>query len=499
MIKKCTPVLLLLFCTANLYAQDTQQLTYDESLIIATQSSFTFKRQELDFKRDYYNLLRTKAGLKSNAYLSFMTPYFEESIVQEYIPETGTLEFVSSSKLRYNTKLRVSQPLPTGGDFSLNLEGTYLNQKGYRQYFGKLYLEFSQPILKPNELKNNIEKAEMKLEQTRLSYAQSKAGSISWLTGRFFNMFRLQEQIKNNEEMVTQYQEAFKLAEERKNRGELAENELLILQVDLENIQSNLVKLRNDLQNGEEQFRQQVGIDKSRHVEVVADIDFQPVAITLDDAIEIGVKNRVEIVRSQLSLRQQELDFEKKKSEGKLTGEIVIRFGFDNHKEFLEDILKNYLDSQNIIFKFKLPLLDWGRNEAELDVKRMSMEKTKNYQVNQSRQIVKEITDSYNKVAEALGRLAILRASQEDSERSYALTFDQFNANESTAQNLRLARERLINNKDRYLNAFVAYQQALADMNRTTMWDFQNNRPLVTDEEIEAIVTALNNNDNNEE
>ena len=61
---------------------------------------------------------------------------------------------------------------------------------------------------------------------------------------------------------------------------------------------------------------------------------------------------------------------------------------------------------------------------------------------------------------------------------------------------IRLARERMIDTKSRYLQAYQSYESALSELNRTTMWDFQNNKSLVTEEEINAIILSLNENNN---
>ncbi|MFC1557403.1 TolC family protein, partial [candidate division KSB1 bacterium] len=264
-------------------------ITFDESLIIATQSSFQFNQQELEFKRDYYNLKSSQARLKSNAQLSFLLPSYEKAIEQKYISSDDSYQFVPSSRLRFYGSLRVAQPVPTGGDISFNTQLSHLKQKDtsenvFKNYFGRVFLELTQPILQPNQLKNEIEQRENQLQRTLLNYKSRKAGSLSWLTSTFYDLFRVQEQIKYNEEMIAQFQEAYRLAEERNNRGELSGTELLVLEVDLENIQSELMKYRSDLENSEERFKQQVGIPNEEHISAGADIESDPVNITLEEA-----------------------------------------------------------------------------------------------------------------------------------------------------------------------------------------------------------------------
>jgi len=495
--------MLIVIMTLSLRAesQEIRKLTYEDGLMIALQSSFTFKRQDLAFKSSYYNLKAQSAKLKSRANMTMYLPSFEESIKQEYNYSIDGYQFVSTNQLRFQTQMEIKQPVPTGGYFSLNADFYYRDQKNVEQeekrdYFGKLFLSFSQPILQPNELKNDIEYAEMGLTETRLKYAESKARSLSWLTGRFYEIYKLQKQIKNNEEMISQYDEACRFAEERRRAGIIDETELLTLQVDQENIKSDLVRLRASRENQEERFKLQIGLDRDINIVVIADEEFVTLNTSLEDAIDLGMQNRVEIIRSQLWLRMNEISFERIKSEGCLTGQIDVTFGYDNSEERFTNIFEEYDKSQSILFTFELPILDWGRNKAKREEKQVEIDKIKNHQVDLSRRIVREITDAFHKVEETIGRLEILRTSQEDAERSYNLSFEQFNNNQLPAQELRLARQRLIDTKDRYLNAYVDYQRALAELNRSTMWNFQRNQSLVTEDEINALIASVDNNDN---
>ncbi|MFC1563366.1 TolC family protein [candidate division KSB1 bacterium] len=497
-IRFLTYLIILSLIPNSVRSQEPRVLNFDESLDIALKSSFTFKELENNFRRDYYNLKAEQAGFKSSANMYFTLPEFNESVTQQYNSVSETHEFVSSKRLRYKSNLIVRQPIPTGGDVSFNAYFSTLDQYTNSMYYiGSLFLKFEQPILQPNELKNDLERAVIRLERTRLSYAQRKSGSLAWMTGIYYDLYRIQKRIELKEELLLQIIETYSQAENRIQRAEIDSTELLQLNIDKDNLESDLVKLKADRENREERFKQQIGLDQSINIAVADEDDFSPVSVNLEDALDKGMLYRPEVKRFELDLRNRNIDIERIKSRGKLRGSIVITFGFDNIENELSNLFVDYNQSRSIMLELSLPIVDWGRNEARLAEQNIIKEKLLNAQNNQSIQIRREISDAYYSLHESMNRLDNLSDSQGNAERSYELTSDQFAQNEVKAQDLRLARQRYIDTVDRWLNALVDYKSAIIGLNRMTMWDFQKNRGFVTEEEINEIIRRVENNDNN--
>jgi outer membrane protein len=63
--------------------------------------------------------------------------------------------------------------------------------------------------------------------------------------------------------------------------------------------------------------------------------------------------------------------------------------------------------------------------------------------------------------------------------RSYEISQARFNNGDITSQDLALNRDRLTNARQNYLAAFIAYQLAVADLKRNTLYDWEQGRSLV--------------------
>ena len=144
------------------------------------------------------------------------------------------------------------------------------------------------------------------------------------------------------------------------------------------------------------------------------------------------------------------------------------------------DNIKVRPPNRSVIFTLAIPILDWGRSKSQykkenytLEAKKLTLENTKNT-------IIKEIRDIVRTVEESRSRLGIYEKNKEVSVRSYKISQLRFSNGELTNQQLAIEQERLSQVQIEYLNAYITYQMALADLKRKTMWDFQNNRSYKT-------------------
>jgi len=516
-MKLRTLFIIWLTLSTNAYAQEVVELTFDQSLEIAMRQAYAFQSQETSFQSDYLRLMSQEASLKSNASMSFLLPSFDQSITEQYSFSTDSYRFVDSQRLRFQATMRINQPLITGGNFSLNANLYHLNQYGKsKKYVGRIYLAFEQPILQPNEQKNEIEQARMRLTQTQFGHATTRLRTISSQSGTFYDIFRFQNQIDLKEEIFEQYSEIYTGAEERNRAGRLEDTELLQLQVDLENLESDLLRFRADRQNREATFKQNIGLDQELGVKAIAELDIIPLSVTLEEAKNRGLENRTEMRTFAFQVRSQEMSIEKVKSDGRIKGEIKITFGFDNsvdgdlfyngqnpfngssyYFDPLRNIFQNYDRTRSIVLTLKMPVLDWGRNAARLEEEYISFERLKNSQINTARNIEKEITDAYYTLEETKERLVVTKAARSNAQTVYDMSVAQFNEGQISAQNLRLAKNAYISGVDNYLNSYVEYQSAVVNLTRQTMWDFQNEISITDDEMFKTMLSGGNSINNN--
>ena len=107
------------------------------------------------------------------------------------------------------------------------------------------------------------------------------------------------------------------------------------------------------------------------------------------------------------------------------------------------------------------------------------------YLENKRNEIIQEVRDVVRSVKEAKNRLKIYQESQEVTDLTYRISKMRFENGDINSQELALEQERLAESQLAYLNAFITYQLAIADLKRKTLWDFENGKAYLKNAEIE--------------
>jgi len=97
--------------------------------------------------------------------------------------------------------------------------------------------------------------------------------------------------------------------------------------------------------------------------------------------------------------------------------------------------------------------------------------------------VIREVRDIVRSVGETMNRLIIHEKNQQLAQKSYEISSMRFENGNITSQELGTEQERLAATQLDYLNAYITYQLALADLKRKTLWDFKNNRSYQVEEE----------------
>ncbi|MFC2075794.1 TolC family protein, partial [candidate division KSB1 bacterium] len=115
----------------------------------------------------------------------------------------------------------------------------------------------------------------------------------------------------------------------------------------------------------------------------------------------------------------------------------------------------------------------WGRNQYQTKAAEANLKNSELNLENQKKSIRRNVLNTVERVREATNRVEVLKRSQELAQRTYDISLDQFNRGEASSQDLTLAQNRLTRAQSAYLNAFISYKIAMADLSRQTMWDFE--------------------------
>jgi outer membrane protein TolC len=467
--------------------QEPMVLDLELALRYALEQSWRMERVRLDLQRDRYNLEASRAGLKSNASFDFTLPDFDQSLT-EWIDSEGNPLVVKRRNARYSGSISIRQPLPTDGVVSLN--GVFNRSQdmlfsftpGLKNYFGRIFLRYNQPILQPNRIQMQIRRAEIRLEQTELSFLEEQIKLMNDISRNYFTLYeRTYEEILAEEE-VERLEQVYNIGRRIFQRGGMSEIDILQLEVDMSSRRERASSASGRLVREKANFQQQIGLPLEEEITVKTELTFTPVEIDATRAIEKALQYRPDMRRNEMWKEGQEMDLIDRRSWGSINGTISLTLGLEGRGSEMDrfyDAVMNPDQARGASINFHVPIWDWGRNRAQINSKLTELEKVRRSGEEVQKSIQREVQGIVDRVMEAQSRLDLLVTSVNAAERSYRLSLQQFENGALDSQDILLTQSRLADSKQSYLNAYLDYRRALVDLMRRTYWDWEFDQPLI--------------------
>ena len=480
-----------------LWGQQVRILTYDEAINIALRESYTVKsyQEKKLAMQQFFNYY--KAMFKPRIDFSIFTPSWSENVID--IQRADDLPVYNSFGLmRYGGNFQFTYIIPTGGNFALssrmyreNLK-TVLALQNYeqlrnRQAYTSLSLSFTQPIFTTNKLREDLEEAKYFYEKSSSQFTRGQMDIIYKVTEGFYSVYRATREVEISREKLKNSEEAYRIAKLKSETGRIPEVEALIAEVSVAQNKANLSETEGSLERAKDAFKQLIGINLNENIQIITDLKYDTFEINLNKAIGEALEIRFEIYESELDNNLQKIKVERAKRIREFSGNIsayydltgVSTLGGGSISSLFESSFENFIErppNRGITLTLSYPIFDWGRGSARVQQEMANLRETELSLKDKEVSIIREVRDIVRSVEETRNRLEIHEKNQQVAQRSYEISRMRFENGDITSQELGMEQERLADTQINYLDAFITYQLAVADLKRKTLWDFKNNR-----------------------
>ena len=494
----CISFLVFFICTTQ--AQNTRKITFDEAVSIALGESYTVHYYKEDMEATRYSYLYTKAQFKPRLDFNIFAPSWEEA-VQE-IPQTNGLPvYNSTGSLKAGENLNFQYVLPTGGNFNLSSNmyfenyRTTLSQQNnevlkQNQVYSQFMLSFNQPIFTANTLKENMKVAELSYRQSVCYYTRAQMDIIYNVTSAFYDVYRTAFENKINEDRLANSKEAYRIAKLKMETGDLPEGDILTSEIVVGQDEARLMESQGKLESAYDDFKLLIGLNLNDSIELVANMDYEAFLIDMQKAIEEGIRNRMEVQENDINIELQQIEIKRAKREREVKGNISAYYNFTGLSTLgdgsLGDLTQSSFDNmrdrpsnRGIVFTLSYPIADWGRSKNLVLQGERRLKQRELDQENMKRTIETEIRKIVRSVYEADKRFKINQRNRDVALQSYKISRLRFENGDMTSQELSIEQERLSDVQLAYIDAYITYRLSIADLNRKTMYDFENNRNYV--------------------
>ncbi|MCX8010055.1 MAG: TolC family protein, partial [Ignavibacteria bacterium] len=344
--------------TNSLLAQKV--LTLEDAISIALRESHTIKSAQYSLMSSQKNLESIRLGLMTSVSLELDAPKYSRTLSSQFNPSIGSEEFFKIGNTTIESRLYFTQPIIfTNG--TLSIVGSMFGRDQFsevkgttRDYFSNLSLRLRQPLFTFNTQKANLERAELNLEKARRNYTKAEMDLIYNVTSSFYDLYQLKENVKITEEKVNQTELSYKTASNKFKAGLIAEVEAMQLEVDLVTAKNELLSAKMRYEEEKDNFKLLIGLALTDEIDIQAEISYKPVEIDTALAIDNALKNRPELLNSEIEIKLSEMSVDEVDSKGNIRADLVANYGINKNDERLKDIFNQFDENRSVTLTFSL-------------------------------------------------------------------------------------------------------------------------------------------------
>lgn len=407
-----------------------------------------------------------------------------------YQLEDGTYTFVRNNVLQMAGNLSVQQNIwLTGGTLSLTTSLDYLKQldgERFNRFMSvPVALTLSQPIFGTNHTKWRRRIEPVRYEEAKASFMSATEQVAMRAVDYFFGLLMAKENLATARQNLSNSEKLYLVAVAKRDMGQISENDLLQLQLNLLTARSTLTDAESNYKAGMFQLRSFLGLDEDVDLVPILPESTPGVDVDYDDVLAKALERNA--FARNIRRRQLEADYEVAMAKGDMRQiTLFAQVGFTGTSERFSGAYDPLKDNQVVEIGFKIPLLDWGKRRGRVKVAESNREvvssRLRQEEIN-FRQDIFMLVERFNNQRQQLG---IASEADTIARRRYHTNVETFMIGKISTLDLNDSQSRKDASRQAYINQLFLYWYYYYQLRGLTLWDYASDSSI--DSDIEAIV-----------
>ncbi|MCE2439225.1 MAG: TolC family protein [Candidatus Latescibacteria bacterium] len=495
-----------MFYLGTSFAAQTRTLdvTLDDAIALALDESYRARHLRLDLQDARFGMEVAKRSTRARMHLSLRAPDYIENVQAIRVPNQLPI-YNKIGMLQWFGSVSVAKPfVMTDGELTLGSNFRQLRESVFQEqinlpdrskrFFSTLSVRFRQPLFAPNRLKLNLERARLQLEDRQRVFTSAQLDIIYEITQEFYDFYSAQRLLEIAREALIQKAHSFDLARKKYEAGLIPEVEALQMEVAMSRSQNQLLQAEGRVARNSDRLKLALGLLLDDSLTVRPDMNLKIFEIDEGSAISHGLRHSTSLRQREIGRRLAEISLRETRADGTLRGEFSAsyeRTGFTNalpENTSTSDLmdaswqdLRRRPRNLGMNFTLTVPLWDSGLNRARVSSAKTKLDQRSLDLEDERQKVVLQIRGVIARLREARDRLEVLKKSEDVALRSYEIDRSRFENGDISAQDLTRTWDDLTHSRQAYLDAYIQYQLAVADLKRQTFYDFEEDRSLVDD------------------
>lgn len=479
--------ILLVFLPVLAISDNGIHITLERAVDIAMENSYRVRQLKLEIERNTFSLKARQAGLKSKVYMNLRTPDLQNISDYKWNSVTYRDEIVHQNTQMWESVLSVRQPViffgyPTNGYVSFNYQVyRYLQKENSSRevdYYNRLYMRYVQPFFLPNELKNDLETAELNLKDVRLVYVQERVEIIEDISDDYYEAFELDYKQTIYQRQMDFLEKIYDVTQNKSGNGE-RRKALIQVQLEMANVRENILENKSQLRMALADIKQRLRLDISDSLFIDPEIHVNPFQVDLDEAIHYGCTLNPQLRRLQISKRKAEIDLENVKGWDAFHMELEVTYGLEKSDQQFHAIWGRYDNSNSVTLNAYLPLWDWGARKCRIEAERRDLQRRELDMEERKDDLRKNIISAQTNLNEYLDRCLNMQESLKLANEFTEISIQEYKNGEISLGDLLQIVTRNQETESKLLESFLGYKRSIVELMVSTYYDFEKNESLL--------------------
>ena len=464
-------------------------ITLDEAITLARVQSVNAAVALNELKTAYWEYRTFQADLLPEVNLSATLPSYAKSY-NSYQQGDGSYTFVRNNFMQMAGALSIDQNIwLTGGKLSLNTSLDFMKQldgtKDERYMSVPIALTLNQPIFGTNTFKWN-----RRIEPVR--YAEAKANFLSeteevtmTTINYFFNLLLAKENVSIAKQNLENAEKLYEVAKAKRKMGQISENDVLQLKLNMLNAQSTLTDYESSLKSNMFQLRSFLALGEDEELEPILPEEIPAMLVNYQDALDKALANNS--FAHNIRRRQLQADYEVAKAKGNLRQiTLFAQVGFTGTGERFQHAYDPLKDNQVVEVGFKVPLLDWGKRRGQVKVAQSNREVVQSRLRQETMDFNQNLFILVEQFNNQRAQLDIANEADEIAQKRYKTNVETFMIGRISTLDLNDAQVSKDEARQKHISELFYYWYYYYQLRSLTLWDFEKNTNI--DADFEAIV-----------
>lgn len=485
--KTCMIIMLMMYKMMVVAQPDTLVLCLQDAIRMAQEQSPSAQSARNTFLAAHWNYRYFRANYRPSVTLS-STPYINKEM-NRITQGDGTAKFIQQDQFGADLQLRINQNVSwTGGSLFLKSSLSRIDefQKGVTAYSSKpLVMGYEQNLFGYNSLKWNLRIEPIRYREAKKQYAESLEIVSATACNYFFSLASAQAELEMARQNLASADTLYSMAQGRYKIGTITENEMLQLEINRLNEETNVMDAEISLREVERKVRSFLGLERTMTIRIVMPESVPQFEVPLANAMERALQNSPDPEYYQRIIKESESNLSYAKANRGLRADLYVQFGLSQTGRDIGSSYNHLLHQEYASISLSLPILDWGRGKGKVKVAKSQLALTRTQAeqgMNDFSQNVEKLVMQFNMQSH---KVHIAALTDRRAEQRHSVARRLYIMGRSSILDLNAAISEKNTARRNSIYAMSTYWTLYYTLRSMTAYDFEHNIPITEQLPIE--------------